>query len=95
MNIKFTLAAAASLIATTLPAQIAPLQVTANTNIVISGLLSVGIKDSQVSQGNAAVNPDAQIQSVPVPEPVLPLLLTFIAIGSGRRRDRFVIKLLA
>jgi predicted porin len=56
MNIKFTLAAAASLIATTLPAQIAPLQVTANTNIVISGLLSVGIKDSQVSQGNAAVN---------------------------------------
>lgn len=56
MNIKFTIAAAASMLATTLPAQVAPLQVTANTNITISGLLSVGIKDSQISQGNAATN---------------------------------------
>ena len=43
-------------------------------------------------QGNAAVNPDAQIRSVPVPEPVLPILLTFIAIGSRRRRDCFLQK---
>jgi hypothetical protein len=56
MNIKFAIIAAASAFAVTLPAQVAPIQVTANTNMTISGLLSVGVKDSQISQGNAATN---------------------------------------
>jgi hypothetical protein len=45
MNIKFTLVAAATLVATTLPAQIAPIPVTGSTNITISGLLAVGEKN--------------------------------------------------
>jgi predicted porin len=54
MNIKFTLVAAATLVATTLPAQIAPIPVTANTNISISGLLAIGEKSSTITHSNRA-----------------------------------------
>ncbi len=54
MNVKLAIIAA-SVAATTLPAQTAPIAVTGATNISISGLLSVGVKNSSISQGNAAV----------------------------------------
>jgi len=53
MNVKLAIIAA-SVVATTLPAQ-TPIAVTGGTNISISGLLSVGVKNSSISQGNAAV----------------------------------------
>jgi len=52
MNIKFTLVAA-SMIATALPAQMAPINVTGGTAITVSGLLAVGLKNSDITQGNA------------------------------------------
>lgn len=56
MNIKFTLVAAASMIATALPAQMAPIPVTGATAITVSGLLAVGLKNSYITQGNAATS---------------------------------------
>jgi len=61
MNLKFAIAAAIAMAATVLPAQVTPIAVTGNTNITISGLLAVGVKDSRISQGNAAT--DRQLPS--------------------------------
>jgi hypothetical protein len=47
MQVKFAIAAA--VIATTLPAQVAPVSVMGNTNITISGLLAIGAKASEVT----------------------------------------------
>lgn len=55
MKIRFAVvAAAAGLVA--LPSWGQGIAVTGNTNITISGLLAVGVKNSQVSQGNAATD---------------------------------------
>jgi predicted porin len=53
MNIRFAVVAAASAFAT-LPSWGQGIPVTGATNITISGLLSVGVKNSEISQGNAA-----------------------------------------
>jgi len=53
MKIRFALVAAASALAA-LPSWGQGIQVTGATNITISGLLSVGVKNSEFSQGNAA-----------------------------------------
>ena len=53
MNIRFAVVAAASAL-TALPSWAQGVQVTGATNITISGLLSVGVKNSEISQGNAA-----------------------------------------
>jgi predicted porin len=54
MNIRFAVVAAASTFAT-LPSWGQGIPVTGATNITISGLLSVGVKNSEISQGNAAI----------------------------------------
>jgi predicted porin len=53
MNIRFAVVAATSVLAA-LPSYGQGIQVTGATNITISGLLSVGVKNSEFSQGNAA-----------------------------------------
>jgi hypothetical protein len=53
MNVKYLLTAASVMAAMPAMAQI---PVTASTNLTISGLLAVGVKSSQVSQGNAAAD---------------------------------------
>lgn len=53
MNIRFAAVAAASAFAT-LPSWGQGIQVTGATNITISGLLTVGAKEQQINQGNAA-----------------------------------------
>jgi hypothetical protein len=53
MNVKYLLTAASVMAAMPAMAQI---PVTASTNISISGLLAVGLKSSQVDQGNALTN---------------------------------------
>jgi hypothetical protein len=64
MNVQLALVAAATALVTAIPAQaqtaaqappvIAPIQVGVATNITIGGLLAVGVKQSEVTQGNAA-----------------------------------------
>jgi len=53
MNIRFAVVAATSALAA-LPSYGQGIPVTGATNITISGLLSVGVKNSEISQGNAA-----------------------------------------
>ena len=53
MNIRFAVVAAASAMVA-LPSWGQGIPVTGATNITISGLLSVGVKNSEISQGNAA-----------------------------------------
>ncbi|MDR3671630.1 MAG: porin [Holophaga sp.] len=53
MKISFAIVAAATVVATTLPAQTA-INVTGATDITISGLLAVGAKDSQITNTRAA-----------------------------------------
>jgi hypothetical protein len=66
MNVQLALVAAATALVTAVPAQaqqaatqapppvIAPIQVGVGTNITISGLLAVGLKQSEITQGSAA-----------------------------------------
>ena len=53
MNIRFAVVAAASALVA-LPSYAQGIPVTGATNITISGLLAVGVKNSDISQGNAA-----------------------------------------
>ncbi|NWJ40658.1 MAG: hypothetical protein HXX12_06775 [Geothrix sp.] len=53
MNIRFAVVAAASAVAA-LPSWAQGIQVTGATNITISGLLSVGVKNSEITQGSSS-----------------------------------------
>jgi len=49
MNVKFAIVAATTMAAAILPAQVPNIPVTANTNITISGLIAVGVKNSDIT----------------------------------------------